>query len=268
MAIEITNDGFLDSNSSKVALHTNQVHSEVLSYCKRLNNLAHRSLFSAKVSLEDSQQFLLASLIHKAMTAYQAIILLAERGMPSESQVVLRTLLEVTFRIVAIAKNPVVGEAYILQDETNRRKFINKLKVLEKSRPADIVDVELDNMLKTVSQGIKEKNIKELSTAWFAEKANLLDFYNSAYAVLSDSVHVNVRHLENAFNLDSNGELIGLNYGFSDKNLIQNVLTAAEGLLLSLHAAYSVIDIEPADEIHLSNDEFNLLIKKYNPSTV
>jgi Family of unknown function (DUF5677) len=264
MAIQITDNGFLDSNSSEVALHTNLVHREVLSYCKRLNNLAHRSLFSAKFSIDDSQQFLLAALMHKAMTAYQAIILLAERGMPSESQVVLRTLLEITFRIVAIAKNSEVGEAYIQQDETNRKKFINKLKLLEKSRPIDIVDCELDSMLKTVSQGIKDKNIKELNTAWFAEKANLLDFYNSAYAVLSNSVHVNVRHLENAFNLDCKGELIGLNYGFSDKDLIQNVLTAAESLLLSLRAAYSIIDIEPADEIHLSHDEFNLLMGKYN----
>lgn len=264
MTIEITDNGFLDSNSNSVVLHINHAHSEVLSYCKRLNNLAHRSLFSAKVSIDDAQQFLLAALIHKAMTAYQAIILLAERGMPSESQVVLRTLLEITFRIVAIAKDPEVGQAYILQDETNRKKFLNKLKLLDRSRTEALFDNELESVLKTVTQSIKDQDIKELSTVWFAEKANLVDFYNSAYAVLSNSVHVNVRHLENAFNYDSQGDLNGLKYGYSDQDLTQNVLTASEGLLLSLRAAYSIIDIEPADEIHLSHDEFNVLIKKWN----
>lgn len=266
MAIQITDNGFLDSNSSEVVLHVNHVHREVLSYCKRLNNLAHRSLFSAKVSIDDLQQFLLAGLIHKAMTAYQAVILLGERGMPSESQVVLRTLLEATFRIVAIAKDPEVGRAYLLQDETSRRKFLNKLKLLDKSRPAEVVESELDSMLKAVSQNIEIHKARELKTAWFAEKANLLDFYNSAYAVLSDSVHVNVRHLENAFNSDSKGELIGLNYGYSDKGLIQNTLTAAEALLISIQAAYSIIDVNPVEEIHQSQDEFNTLIKKYSPS--
>lgn len=264
MASETTDNGFLDSNSSEVVLHVNHVHSEVLTYCKRLNNLAHRSLFSAKVSIDDAQQFLLAALIHKAITAYQALILLSERGMPSESQVVLRTLLEITFRVVAIAKDSDVGQTYIRQDEINRKKFINKLKLLGKSRPEAVVDEDMEGVLQTVLQNIKDQKIQEPSPQWFAQKADLQDFYNSAYAVLCDSVHVNVRHLENAFNLDNEGELVGLNYGPSDKGLTQNVLTAAEALLLSLLAAYSLIHIDTAEEIHQYHNEFNFLIKKYS----
>ena len=135
--------------------------------------------------------------------------------------------------------------------------------MLGMSRPEAAVDEVLDGMLQTVSQNIKDQNIQELSTQWFAQKANLQDFYNSAYSVLSDSVHVNVRHLENALNIDSEGELIGLNYGPSDKGVVRNVLTAAEALIISLRAAYSIIQIETAEEIHQHHDEFNILHTKY-----
>jgi hypothetical protein len=58
-----------------------------------------------------------------------------------------------------------------------------------------------------------------LSTEWFAERADLktgrADFknlYNSAYAVLSESVHANVRDLDPLLDLNDAGEIVRLRY--------------------------------------------------------
>ena len=68
-----------------------------------------------------------------------------------------------------------------------------------------------------------------------------MDFYNSAYAVLSGSVHVNVRSLERALQLDEDENIIGLSYGPSDEDLEIHIVTACEALILSLLAVHPIV---------------------------
>jgi hypothetical protein len=120
---------------------------------------------------------------------------------------------------------------------------------------------DLEALLAGRKEAIAEKGIQELTTHWFAEKAQLLDFYNSAYAVLSSEVHASARTLERAINIDSSGEIANLQYGFSDEGLDQRGLTAAEALLLTLSAVFTKGDIPESsvEAIKSMNDEFNSL---------
>lgn len=216
-------------------------------------------LFGASVNANDLQQLLLATLLHRALTSYQASVILAQRGLPQEAQVMLRTLLEVTFKIVAIAKDSAVGRAFVQEDELHRRKFLNKFKLLNPLLQDPATLSVLESLQSAIAQRIKDADVKELKTQWFAKKAGLSDFYNSAYAVLSDSVHANVRTLERALNVDDSGNLLSLNYGFSDNDFDIHLLTAAEALIFCLRAVFSVIDVPTAEEIHAIHEEFNSL---------
>lgn len=255
---------FLDPELGRIVAHVQEAHKVHFDFVHRLSELAHEALFDAKVTKTDLQQLLLASLQHKALTSFQAVVLLGERGLPSETRVVLRTLLEVTFRIVAIAKDKNVGRAYVLEDELHRKKFINKYKMLSDEIRNKVTEEVLSDLKSTIEQNIKDKDIKELKTQWFAQRADMMDFYNTAYAVLSDSVHVNVRNLESALQLDESGDIVRLNYGPNDEDLDTHLLTASEALLISLHAVYSVIDTEFDKQLNRFYEELKALRKKHD----
>ena len=233
---------FLAPEHEEIVAHIQEAHRPLFDFVHRLTVLAHEVLIDAKVNRSDLQQLLLASLEHKALTAFQAIVILVERGLSSEARIVLRTLLEVTFRIVAIAKDKDVGIAYVLEDQVHRKKFIDKHKKLSDEVRNEASDAIRDDLQSTIAQNIKDKDIKELKTSWFAQNAGMMDFYNSAYAVLSGSVHVNVRSLESALQLDEDENIIGLSYGPSDEDLEIHIVTACEALILSLLAVHSIVD--------------------------
>lgn len=261
MLPKLTNHMFLDANISQYVEHVRQAHAESFEFIERLNELAHRSLFSAKVASGDVQAVLVSTLLQRALTAFQATIILGERGLPEESKVALRTLLEVMFKIVAIAKDEEVAKTFILEDVRHRRKFLNKFKLLNPT--LENVDKQvLESLLESTTKQIQDKDIRELKTQWFAAKAGLTDFYNSAYAILSDSVHANVRTLERALNVDENGNLVGLNYSFSDEDLDDHLLAAAETLIFALRATFSKVEVGTAEEIHTMHDEFDALYTK------
>lgn len=266
MLPRLSHNMFLDPNISKYIEHVRAAHRPCLEFAQKLNELGHRAMFSGEVRQRDAQHVLLATLLQRALTSFQATVILLERGLSQEAKVTLRTLLEVTFKTVAIAKHQEIAEAFILEDETQRRKFIRKYRALSPELQNAKAKAELDSLLDACETKIAENGIQELKTQWFAKKAGLLDFYNTAYAVLSTEVHVNVRTLEGALNIDKDGNLVGLKYGFSDEDLDNHVLTACEALIFSLRASFSKGEIPEAtvDEIHSIHDEFNALHKKLN----
>ncbi len=241
--------------------HVNRTHTPCLSYAKRLNELANRALFSAQISSTSLQHVLLAALLQRGLTAFQAAVLLLERGLPEEGQVALRTLLEVTFKTVAVAKNKDAADAFVREDEAHRRKFINKYKLLSPGAQDSQVRSELDAILVDCQARIQENGARELGTYWFAEKAGMLDFYNSAYAVLSSTAHANVRTLEKALDIDADGEIRRLKYEFSDAGIDENLLTASEAMLFTVHAGFSMGEIPESDvaAINAAQAEFNAL---------
>lgn len=253
--LELSNLMFLDPGFNEYVLRVQQAHSKPFSSAWRLNELAHKAMLEAKIARDDLQQVLLASLEHRALTSYQAVVLLLERGLPAEAQVVLRTLLEVTFRIVAISKDKEVGTAYAREDELHRRKYINKYRLLGDDVRIRTSEAEMNELKAVIDKKIEDLAIKSLSTQWFAQRAGMEDFYHSAYSVLSGSVHVNSRTLESALNLGENEELVSLKYGPSDEDLDDLIYTAIEALCLSLRGVHAVIDTEFAGEIEQLHEE-------------
>lgn len=239
---------FLDRSSmDSFVRHVRKTNAVSLGFASRLNAFGNRALFSLHVSSDDARELLLATLLRRALTSFQASVILCERGLPLETQVILRAILEITFKIVAIAKDEEVSQLYIGEGVINRRKKYQKLQKLSSTA----LDVDMDAMRAAhneLKEEIQSKGISELTTLQFATRAGLADFYHSAYSVLSDAVHSSVNTLDSALDLDDSGELVGLKYGFSDENLDHHVFTACEALILSLHAALPVICADMVEE--------------------
>lgn len=251
--IELGNKVFLSSRMADVIIEFRKAYKRLFDFVEKLNEVANSVLINLSVNNEDEQQLLIACLYQRALTAYQGLVLLAERGMTAEVTILLRSLLEVLFRVGAIAKSKEIAQAYILEDEAHRRKFINKFKLLSAERRASLGNPLLDDLLASINKNIKDRDIKELKTQWFAEKAGLEEFYHSAYSIFSGTVHVNVRDLESILVTDENGKVTSLNYGPNDREFNNLILTAAESLIFTIHAVLSVFKIEEktiVDDIH------------------
>lgn len=256
---DLGNKVFLSPAMSEVIREFRTTYRDLFGLAEKLNEYCNQELFSTEVKSNDAQHILVASLLHRALTTYQGVVLLSMRGMPSEACVLLRTLLEAMFRLVAIAKDSEVGRAYIQEDELHRKKFINKFKLLNESTKAAAGNPKLDSLLSTIQKTIVDKDIRELKTQWFAEQAEMADFYHSAYSVFSGTVHVNVRDLEKALVVDDDGGVAGFNYGPSDEGLEATLLTAIESLLFCMRSAFTVLPTASSSALNAIHEEFAAL---------
>lgn len=230
--MSIEQNGFLDEDiETWVGKHRND-HKELFNICIEVNRITQTHLYKLDIHSKDVQELLIGLLLIKALSAFQGSILLIERGMLTEAKILLRTLLEVLFRIGAISKNREIAKAYVLEDERHRKKFLNKFKLLSDSIKEAHGNPELDDLLSTLNQNIHEKDIKELQTQWFANKAGLDDYYHSAYSLFSLSVHANVRDLEELVVADTEGNIKEILSGPDVTGIPPLLLTAGEALIL------------------------------------
>lgn len=186
--------------------------------------------------------------------------------MVAESQVLLRTLLEILFRLVAIAKSPEIAKAFVLEDERHRRKFIGKFQKLGSDIKEAHGNPSLADLLNTIEQRIADQDIKELKTEWFARKAGLDDFYNSTYAIFSGSVHVNVRDLEDVLVTDGAGNIVSLRYGPDVSGLAPLLVTAAECLIFIVIAVGDLFSINTKDDCTSFHKQLENAYDQQSPS--
>jgi hypothetical protein len=247
---------FLDPVIDQYVAHIRKAHASCFAFIERLNALGNRSLFSAEVDGEDLQELLLATLLRRALTSYQATVILGERGLLQEAQVMLRTLLEVTFKVAAIATDRKVADEYVRTGIANRENLLKKFNKLSPTTERIEAQEANRDLLDATSKLIKEQKIADGKVENYARTAGLSDLYYSAYTVLSQHVHVNIGTLEDTLDVDPAGDLVGLKYGPTDADLDHHLLAAAEALIIILRSISSVIDLSTADEISKLHTEF------------
>ena len=149
---------------------------------------------------KDLTELIVASLYVRAMSNFQGTILMAERGMINEAKSLLRCLLECMFAVVAIDKDKNVVNQFVLDDLLQRKDY---LKAFTRTKGEGMPHhegtpsmEEIDNLLQNIENQIEKNNVKKFTKRDLAEKAELLTTYDTAYKLLSGTIHVNVRDLE------------------------------------------------------------------------
>jgi hypothetical protein len=241
---DLKRNGFLSPEMSAITRRIRSSQDQLFSLADDVNRCCHAAIFQTQANRENKQQLLVYCLLGRAMTTYQAIVLVVERGMPAESSVLLRVLLEVFFRIAAIAKNVNIVATYVDNDLIQRKISLGKLEEIQHTEKPKLDPSELVRMRAQLDHEIQESGVKGKTTEWYATQAGHRDLYLSAYTVLSDSVHVSARNLLGAFETDPEGYLVRLKYGPSDESSDDTLLTAIEFMLLSLNEASRVLAID------------------------
>ena len=241
-------NGFLadiDPEHSKI-LHTKcGKHIEL---CCEANRLSQSYLFKLPIRNNDRTQILSGALFSRCLEHNQAALILSFRGLRSQVDILLRSLFEAMFPLVAIARDEGFEEEFVLSAELERAKAIRKHIDYLNSIDSNEKEIEsFQTLLSTVVENNKEKKIRKISAYEAAERAGMLDWYNVLYTITSGAVHTSARELEGNLGIVE-GNVKAISFAPNFKGLEDVYLASIESMLICVGAVIEIYDL-PEDTI-------------------
>ena len=235
-------DGWIQKNRAK--------HQSIFALADDVNDLCHTSMFELEPHSRVIHEMLASTLYLRVVSNYQGTVLLLERGMMSESRVLARAMLEAIFSLVAIGNDPSLAYDYVYEDRNSRLKFLQKFMELHHGKlPEGSSETEIQKLEKELKDDIVSNPRKVRTTKEWAQEADLLSWYLTAYPLLSMSVHSKVRDLEQYLILDDKGEIKEFKWGPDDTGVEIVLFTIIEGLLISLKSVLGVFKKDKNEQI-------------------
>ena len=236
--------------------------------CANINEFSHSTMFNMTIHNKHLPEIIVASLYARAMSNFQGIILMAERGMINEAKALLRCLLECMFAIVAIDKDKKIVNQFVLDDLLQRMDYLkaykrNRGKGIPHHEGAPSME-EIDNLLKDIKNQIERNHVKKFTRRDLAEKAGMVTTYDSAYKLLSGTIHVNARDLEQYLDINEAGEIKRILWGPDVQEIDFILFTAAESMMSVLVAISRIFSITYAESWKSILDTYNDLDRAFN----
>ena len=196
--------------------------------------------------VNDGQHVLSAVLYRRVLSAFEGVLLLAERGMHTEGLVLRRAMLEALFVLGAIWQQPNLVRTYVQNDQHRRRDIYKNLrKTSPESRQrvsAWITDEELDKTIGELTQSTK--GLTYLSVEQFAQAAKLHDIYLTDYCLLSEAAHHVARDLERQVTVDQNDEIESIIWGPEREPPFKLLFPATDNMLMTTHVISQIFGLD------------------------
>lgn len=247
--MNIEAEGFLSRDIGQLIERHRKDYSKVFTLCEQLNEFAQKMMLSLEPHNRCLVEMLGASFLSRGMSSFQGMILLGERGMINEARYLLRCLLEVTFAISAIAKDPGFADTLCKNDLYEQKRCFNA--VLGGSHLSDEDMRVAREELEKVRRQIKLTNLKELSIRDIATAGGLIGMYDSAYKMLSSIVHVSVRSLGETIEVGEDGDAKEMLWGPDVRDLELVLLTGLDMMMIMLKALRQIFSLGPSADLEL-----------------
>jgi hypothetical protein len=206
---------------------------------------------------DDGLQVLCALLFRRLLSAYQAVIILAERGMHTEGLIQRRGMLEALFALGAMWQQPTTVQDYIRNDLHRRRDiYKNLLKAsadMRKTISASISETELRRRAEELTK--QTKGVTYLSVEEFSQRAKLHDLYLTDYCVLSEASHHGPRDLERHIIVGADDDIEELIWGFEPDPPFKLLFPATDQMLMGVHVVDKLFALSIATNIRKFSDE-------------
>jgi hypothetical protein len=233
-------NGFLGDDINAWMVNNRHHHIDLFNQAEKLNSDCYTALGKARPHNGDKRELTVSCLFPRTMELFQGTYLLISRGMIPSSNVLLRTLIETMFVLIAVAKDDDALDAYILNDEAERLKTANK--VIHDKHGA-ILGIPIEDA-ERIKAEILEKQIKKWSVEEFARKAGLYDWYLTVYAFLCGPVHAGIKDLEQYLNLDEHNQVKSIEFVPTDKGTTTILATACNVQNMALHAFLTSLNLD------------------------
>ncbi len=201
--------GFLSNESVNNVISQQVTESESYKICFDLNTIAQSVLNHTSVHPDDRKEVYAVVYFQRMLSHYQAILLLAERGMTHQAEIILRAMLETLFDLVAFHRHDDFFETLILGDAQQRLAFFKTIREQQKYRQSFTTDEvqELDRLIAS-AEDIDRSDFKVYMKA---DLAGMLHEYRTTYALLSETVHSAVHSLEADLEMNHHHEVEAIN---------------------------------------------------------
>jgi len=243
MTLHMGEDGYLGSEIKAWINKFREEHKAFFLLAEDYNRFCHLSMSEIDAHNKDIQEILVVSLYIRSLNNFQSVIILCERGMMPETRIMARAMLEVTFILCAIVKDPQLANDFVNEDQEKRITYIKKLRQLQRERPDNTEMLKIDAMEKELEENIEKIDIYERTTKEWAEKAGLLKLYLTAYTIFSSSVHAKISDLEQSVIVSEQDEIKGFNWRPDDFEMDSVLSTAIEVILVGLHATMTLFNL-------------------------
>lgn len=256
--LSLDKHGFLAPEMETLIRGCRHRHSAYFELAIKVNEFCQAAMSQFAVHNRVPQEVYTAALYMRALSNYQSVILLCERGISAEARAMLRVMIETVMKLCAIAKDAQLANDFMLEDEKERLTLLRKFRKLHGGQLPPNVDVKEFEQLERQLQKVK---VKRRNKEDWAKEAGLHDWYLTAYSVLSASVHSDVKDLERYFDVDHQGTIKGFNWGPDERGMRDNLATAIEGILVGLSCAAALFRLKKNDKI----DEFRQQVRELHP---
>lgn len=128
MPTTIAYNGFFSDEAKSISAETKSDHKQLFFYLAETNEHAHKFLAKLKVRSNDLTEVLTAALLARALTGFQALVFLAERGFASEMRATCRSLIEAKIKLAYLAKEPDAAKLMVFNHEKERAKRLKAMK--------------------------------------------------------------------------------------------------------------------------------------------
>jgi hypothetical protein len=160
------------------------------------------------------QRFCIAPLVIKSMHKAHAINVLVKENLIEEAEIVLRILIEVSFVVVALAKDRTFVSQYARSAYVQKKRELQSWLRGDRELPTPILSIdqarELEAQLVKLSEAIKKLDAKPISIREYAERSGLLAIYFINYSRLSSSVHSGPEDIERFMKKDADRKLLSI----------------------------------------------------------
>ncbi len=209
----------------------------------------------------NGQEVLGAILFKRILCAFQAIIILEERGMYTEASIQRRGMLEALFVLGAIWQQPELITDYVKNDLHRRRDIYKNIK-LSSSKNREILSEwlsgeELDKNIEELTE--LTKGVRYLSVKAFAQAAKLYDLYLTDYSVLSEAAHHVGKDLERSLHVGSSDNIEALVWGPEPNDPFQILYPAIDQMLMATEPISKIFNLDIKDKVEAFGRESSKL---------
>lgn len=214
--------------------------------CKDLNKLAQSILNNCRIHPDDEKEVYLTLHFQRMLSHFQSIIIMSERGMTHQVEIMTRCMLELLFNLVAYHQNDELLEAMIVGDDDQRREVLIKLYNEQLETPT-FTESEMAH-LKQIINSADKIDRGDIHVFMKAEIAGLLNEYRTTYQLLSESVHSSLHSLQADLEIDEDFDaIVGINTRADHQDRLSTLMLTA--------GDYLIAGIEIMIKVHRYPDE-------------
>lgn len=112
----LNQEGFLSPDIELFEKNIEKEYSLLLEKLKSYNMFFQETAFKIKGRKNELAHWCLLALYIRSLSTYQSIIILSKKGITTEANVLLRSLVEIQYIIVALSKYPALAKEYLGQE--------------------------------------------------------------------------------------------------------------------------------------------------------